>query len=107
MDSVLNLVSLEYDVHYNAIRTLMCNPGFVFDDETTTRTLSCTEDGRWSSELESCQGTHRSVVKYLMLSLLFIPYDYKLYLIDLNEFLMYAFIFSYLYMQYMYYCYSS
>lgn len=41
---------------YDDVMSVVCKPGFAFDDGATAHSLQCGEDGEWLSEVPSCFG---------------------------------------------------
>ena len=44
-----------------SMAVVLCDVGFVFPDGSTLRSLVCTEAGKWSSGIPSCQGKLKPV----------------------------------------------
>ena len=44
-----------YDRSHSVWVTMICNPGYEFDDKTTSRAVRCKQDGKWSADIGSCK----------------------------------------------------
>ena len=45
-----------FNSHYMAIITLICDPGYIYTDGTNQRSVTCQLDGNWTPIIGHCVG---------------------------------------------------